>query len=89
MSVVANVFAPEIEICGTGESLTGSLNVAVIVTILPDVYGPGEEYVMAAVGGVASSIISSENIGETFPAASLISASTSLVPSPAVKVTVF
>ena len=54
MSVVANVFAPEIEICGTGESLTGSLNVAVIVTILPDLYGPGGEYVMAAVGLVVS-----------------------------------
>mgnify|MGYP006992592871 FL=1 len=54
MLVAASVFAPEIEICGTGESLTGSLKVAVIVTVLPDLYGPGVEYVMAAVGAVVS-----------------------------------
>ncbi len=55
MLTAAKVLAPEIEICGIGESLTGSLNVAVIVTISPDLYGPGVEYVMAAVGGVLSS----------------------------------
>ena len=36
MLVAASVFAPEIESCGSGESLTGSLNVAVMVTTLPD-----------------------------------------------------
>jgi hypothetical protein len=42
------------EICGTGESTTASLNVAVIVTESPDLYGPDVEYVIAAVGAVLS-----------------------------------
>jgi len=35
MSVEESVFAPEIEISGTGESSTTSLNVAVIVIVVP------------------------------------------------------
>ena len=47
---------PAIAIVGIGESNTGPLKVAVIVTVLPFLYGepPDPEYVIAAVGDVLS-----------------------------------
>ncbi len=50
------MFSPEIESCGIGESCTASLKAAVIVTESPDLYGPGVEYVIAAVGEVLSKV---------------------------------
>ena len=70
MSTAASVFAPEIESCGSGESLTGSLNVAVMVTVSPDLYGPGVEQVMAAVGFVLSKVNDLEAEFAVFPAIS-------------------
>ena len=40
MSVADNVFAPDKEICGFGEVAIDSLNVAVIVKAVPDLYFP-------------------------------------------------
>ncbi len=54
MLVADTVFAPVIAIFGTGESCTASLKVAVMVTEVPDLYGPDVEYVIAAVGAVTS-----------------------------------
>jgi hypothetical protein len=45
---------PAIAIVGTGESATGPLNVAVIVTVSPFLYGDALLYVIAAVGAVVS-----------------------------------
>ena len=63
MSVEESVFAPEIEISGIGESSTASLNVAVIVTESPDLYGPDGEYVIAAVGAVLSTVKLPPDVG--------------------------
>jgi hypothetical protein len=47
---------PAIAIVGTGESATGPLNVAVIVTVSPFLYGDTLLYVIAAVGAVVSNV---------------------------------
>src|SRR5947207_1616205 len=76
MDVAAAVFTPLTENCGAGASAISSLNVAVIVTRLPDFPALGE-YVRAAVGGVVSTstalVLGAVKVsGASWPAASLI-----------------
>jgi hypothetical protein len=70
MLVADTVFAPVIAIFGTGESCTASLKVAVMVTEVPDLYGPDVEYVIAAVGAVTSTVTEIVSVA-VFPAASV------------------
>src|SRR5205814_622646 len=57
MFVAARVLAPLIAICMTGESAIASLlNVAVIRSKVPCFTAPVGEYVIAAVGGVLSTV---------------------------------
>ena len=79
---------PAIAIVGIGESNTGPLKVAVIVTVLPFLYGepPDPEYVIAAVGEVLSTVTVAPEVGAAvtvFPAASVPTLNANVsVPSP-------
>ena len=90
MLVADTALEPEIDICGTGESFTGSLNVAFIVMISSVLYGPVAEYVMSAVSAVASTVNVPPDVGvdvTVFPAVSCAADSVMIaVPLPDVTV---
>ncbi len=86
MAVAETMLEPVIAIWGAGLSTIASLNVAVIVTASPDLYGLVAEYVIAAVGAVLSTVKVEPLVGADviiLPASSVpVESATDAVPSP-------